>query len=175
MLQSLSTSDSFVQRIWTLKSCKMSQIFDEDLLYRINTVEIVLPPLRQRPEDIPLLANHYIKLYANKYNKPELKLSNSDISRLKNYSWPGNVRELQHALERAVIIAENAQIELQDILVGRRVNNDASPELNIAKLEQQTIEKAIKQYAGNLTQVAKALGMGRTTLYRKMEKYGISD
>ncbi len=149
--------------------------FRRDLLYRINTVEIFLPPLRQRVEDIPLLASHYIKLYARKYNKPEINLSKADISRLQDYSWPGNVRELQHAIERGVIIAENAQIEFRDILVGRRTSTDNSPELNIAKLEQQTIEKAIEQYSGNLTQVAKALGMGRTTLYRKMEKYGISD
>ncbi len=149
--------------------------FRRDLLYRINTVEVVLPPLRHRVEDIPLLAAHYIEIYAQQYNKPKLELDKAAITRLQNYSWPGNVRELQHALERAVIISDNAQVDFQDILVGRHPGSDSSAELNIAKLEHQAIEKAIRQYSGNLTQVAKALGMGRTTLYRKMEKYGISD
>lgn len=151
------------------------QRFRLDLLYRINTVEIILPPLRERRDDIPLLAKHYIKLFASKYNKPEITLSGKDIKKLQSYSWPGNIRELQHSLERAVIVSENDQVNLQDILVGRPIGQDPVTELNISKLEQQAIEQAIKQYDGNLTKVAKALGLGRTTLYRKMEKYGLSD
>ena len=152
------------------------QQFRRDLLYRINTVEISLPPLRERIEDIPLLATHYLNIYGAKYNKPQIKLGKEDIAKLKSYSWPGNIRELQHSLERAVIVSENEKVNLQDILIGRpQQKSSSSAELNISKLEQQAIETAIGQYAGNLTQVAKALGMGRTTLYRKMEKYGLSD
>ncbi len=149
--------------------------FRKDLLYRINTVELVLPPLRERTSDIPLLVEHYIKIYSAKYNKPEIKLSTSELSKLQHYKWPGNVREFQHTLERAVIVSENGSVNIQDMLVGRTVENTPVAELNIAKLEKQAITQAIDTYKGNLTQVSKVLGLGRTTLYRKMEKYGLSD
>ncbi len=152
-----------------------SELFRKDLLYRINTVEVQLPPLRERTSDIPLLAAHYIKTYSTKYNKQEIKLSTSDINKLQNYRWPGNIRELQHSLERAVIVAENGKIDTQNILIGQSLENTPKAELNIAKLEEQAIRQAISEYRGNLTQVAKALGLGRTTLYRKMEKYDLSD
>lgn len=151
------------------------QLFRKDLLYRINTVEITLPPLRERTSDIPLLAEHYVGLYSNKYNKPEIELRSTDIAKLQSYKWPGNIRELQHSLERAVIVADNKKLNIQDMLVGRIVTTIPKTELNISKLEKQAIEQAIQSYQGNLTQVAKALGLGRTTLYRKMEKYELSD
>ncbi|NQV69804.1 MAG: sigma-54-dependent Fis family transcriptional regulator [Pseudohongiella sp.] len=149
--------------------------FRKDLLYRINTVELVLPPLRERTSDIPLLAEHYIKIFAAKYNKPEIKLGASDIAKLQRYKWPGNIRELQHSLERAVIVAENQSVNIQDMLVGRALESKPATELNISKLEKQAIIQALSTHQGNLTQVAKALGLGRTTLYRKMEKYELSD
>lgn len=151
------------------------ELFRKDLLYRINTVEMLLPPLRERISDIPLLAAHYSKTYSNKYNKPEIRLSSSDISKLQNYKWPGNIRELQHSLERAVIVAENGKIDLQDLLIGQTLESKPKAELNIAKLEERAIKQAIQEFEGNLTIVAKALGLGRTTLYRKMEKYGLAD
>ena len=151
------------------------ELFRKDLLYRINTVEVLLPPLRERISDIPLLAAHYIRTYSNKYNKPEIQLSSSDINKLQNYNWPGNIRELQHSLERAVIVAENGKIDMQNMLMGRSLESEPKAELNISKLEEQAIKQAIHSYHGNLTQVAKVLGLGRTTLYRKMEKYGLAD
>ncbi len=149
--------------------------FRRDLLYRINTVEIVLPSLRQRPSDIPLLAKHYIEMYARKYNKPAPVLEAADVKKLQQYSWPGNVRELQHSLERAVIVADGGKLRAEDVVVNRTSHQSEKMELNIARLEEQAIKRAIQHYEGNLTKVAKALGLGRTTLYRKMEKYGLSD
>lgn len=152
------------------------QRFRKDLLYRINTVEIVLPPLRERVSDIPLLVKHYIQHYANKYNKPGLSLNAAEIRKLQKYSWPGNIRELQHALERAVIISpEDGKIKVDDILINRRISQSPVEELNIARLEEQAIKRAITQHNGNLTKVAKSLGLGRTTLYRKIDKYGLAD
>ncbi len=149
-------------------------LFRRDLLYRINTVEIRLPPLRERKSDIALLARHYIKLYAKKYNKPELHIRAEELRNLENYHWPGNIRELQHALERAVIIGDSESLNSSDILTGKAGQSRQDQELNISKLEKEAIKRAITQFEGNLSRVAKALGVGRTTLYRKMEKYGIS-
>lgn len=151
------------------------QRFRRDLLYRINTVEITLPPLRERLSDIPLLARHYVSSFAEKYNKKDLRLDASELKKLQNYSWPGNIRELQHSLERAVIIADGERIRAEDVIAKREPRPARAVELNIARLEEQAIKRAIAQYEGNLTRVAKALGLGRTTLYRKMEKYGLSD
>lgn len=149
--------------------------FRRDLLYRINTVEIVLPSLRERPSDIPLLAKHYIEIYSRKYNKAVPTLDASEIKKLQQYSWPGNVRELQHSLERAVIISDGDGLRAEDVVVNRETRASEEVELNISRLEEQAIKRAIAHYQGNLTKVAKALGLGRTTLYRKMEKYGLSD
>ena len=151
------------------------QMFRRDLLYRINTVEIVLPSLRDRPSDIPLLAKHYTEMYAHKYNKAVPTLDSNEIKKLQKYSWPGNVRELQHSLERAVIISDGGTLRAEDIVVNREPQNTEYEELNISRLEERAIKRAIQHHQGNLTKVAKALGLGRTTLYRKMEKYGLSD
>lgn len=148
--------------------------FRRDLLYRINTVEVMLPALRERPSDIPLLAKHYIEMYARKYNKDIPRLESGEVKQLQKYSWPGNIRELQHSLERAVIISDGGTLKAEDIVVNRQTQNSEQEEMNIARLEEQAIKRAIQHYQGNLTKVAKALGLGRTTLYRKMEKYGLS-
>lgn len=151
--------------------------FREDLLYRINTVEITLPPLRMRTEDIPLLARHFLQVYSTKYRK-EKTLGDDTIQYLQQYAWPGNVRELQHAIERAVIMSEQVGLKKTDFLfAARRVAEPAAREsrepLNLDDMERNAIIAAIQKYQGNMSKVAKELGVGRTTLYRKMAKYGL--
>lgn len=151
--------------------------FRQDLLYRINTVEINLPPLRERKEDIPLLANHYLKLYAAKYQKERLQISRNTLDKLVAYQWPGNIRELQHAVERAIIMSNNHRLLPSDFLLknpeaGRQRNLPDT--LNIELLEKNAIETAIAMANGNLTKASEELGIGRTTLYRKMRRYGIT-
>ena len=150
--------------------------FRQDLLYRINTVEIRLPPLRERTEDIPLIANYYLEIFAEKYNKPGLKLSKSAIKKLQSFSWPGNVRELQHAVERAIIMADGNSLASADFNLdksGRQTVSHEPETLNIEEMEKEAIIQAIKKCEGNYTRAAKELGFGRSTLYRKMEKYGL--
>ena len=151
--------------------------FRQDLLYRINTVEISLPPLRERKEDIPLLADHYLKLYATKYQKEQLQISQTTLDKLIAYHWPGNIRELQHAIERAVIMSNTQKLLPSDFLLknaepGRHKNKPDT--LNIELLEKNAIETAIELASGNLTKASEELGIGRTTLYRKMRRYGIT-
>ena len=150
--------------------------FRQDLLYRINTVEINLPPLRERKEDIPLLADHYLKQYAGKYQKERLQISQNTLDKLVAYNWPGNIRELQHAVERAVIMCNNHRLLPSDFLLksaeaGRQKSLPNT--LNIELLEKNAIETAIALAEGNLTRASEELGIGRTTLYRKMRRYGI--
>jgi len=149
--------------------------FRQDLLYRINTVAIVLPPLRERPKDIFLLLEYFLTLYSRKYQKSDMTISSSALKKLATYTWPGNIRELRHAVERAVILSETHVLELSDFPMEVRVTSQASDKstLHIEDIEKQAIQNAIKACGGNLTQAAKELGMGRSTLYRKMEKYGL--
>jgi DNA-binding NtrC family response regulator len=147
--------------------------FRQDLLYRINTIEIRVPPLRERVEDIPLIAAHYAALYARKYSKPELRLNAQTMERLKGYRWPGNVRELRHAIERLVIMSENGVAQVDGLLQPSTAAPADSPTLNLEELEKLTIQKAIAQHQGNLSKAAESLGLGRTTLYRKMTRYGL--
>jgi DNA-binding NtrC family response regulator len=146
--------------------------FRQDLLYRINTIEIEIPPLRERVNDIPLIAAHYAQLFARKYNRPELRLDEAALERLKGYHWPGNVRELRHTIERLVILSEHGVTPPDGLLPAPQTG--AEPEtLNLQTLEKQAILKAIAQHQGNLSKAAQALGLGRTTLYRKMTRHGI--
>ncbi len=149
--------------------------FRQDLIYRINTVEIQLPPLRDRPGDIPLLARHYLRLYGTKYNKPELEIAKTALKKLEVYSWPGNIRELQHAMERAVIMADGPALTTEDFLLDKKPLPAivASDSLQKDDVEKQLIQKAVRKWDGNLTKAAEEMGMGRTTLYRKMKKYGL--
>jgi DNA-binding NtrC family response regulator len=148
--------------------------FREDLLYRINTVEITLPPLRLRPDDIPLLANHFLGVYIAKYRKEPRVISEEAMRHLRQYSWPGNVRELQHAIERAVIMSENTTLGKADFLFSsRKANLEKKEALSLDDMERKAILVALQKYQGNMSQVARELGVGRTTLYRKMLKYGI--
>jgi DNA-binding NtrC family response regulator len=149
--------------------------FRQDLLYRINTVEVTLPPLRERPDDVPLLANHFLKVYLGKYRKEEKSISPDAVKFLQQYQWPGNVRELQHAIERAVIMSEHSQLKKQDFLLSNKIQiSGANEALNLESMERRAIVKAIEKYEGNMSKVAKELGVGRTTLYRKMIKYGLN-
>lgn len=147
--------------------------FRQDLLYRINTVEIKLPPLRERVEDIEPLARHFLKLYGKKYKKQRMRLNETTLTKLKAYSWPGNVRELQHAIERAIIMSNSHLLAPEDFLLVERPNQNVitSDTFNMEDMEKQAIQNAIRNAEGNLTKAAKALGLGRSTLYRKMEKY----
>ncbi|MEQ8245407.1 sigma-54 dependent transcriptional regulator [Fulvivirga sp.] len=149
--------------------------FRQDLLYRINTVELDLPPLRDRDGDIEILANHFLKEYAKKYDKPINKIADDAWDRLNSYPWPGNVRELQHSVERAVIMSDGETLTADDFMIKEKKGPTATAatSLNVEDIEKEAILKAIEKHNGNLTSAAKTLGFGRSTLYRKMTKYGI--
>lgn len=150
--------------------------FRQDLLYRINTVEITLPPLRTRKEDIPLLVDHFLRLYCRKYNKPLKKVSTPALNALENYHWPGNVRELQHAIERVVILSESDPLQSGDFNFSPHGTNENTLGLNTYHLEEaekMLIIKAVSRHGGNLTKAAKELGITRAALYRRLEKHGL--
>jgi DNA-binding NtrC family response regulator len=150
--------------------------FRQDLLYRINTVNIELPPLRERVEDIPRLAEHFLSLYARKYRKPEMRLGAATMKKLETYRWPGNVRELQHAVERAVIMSGSSVLRPKDFLfpeAERRGEEVVIENLNLDDAEQAVIEAAMHRYGGNISRVARELGLSRAALYRRLEKYGL--
>lgn len=150
--------------------------FRQDLLYRVNTVEIHLPPLRERSGDIPLLADHFLKQYAKKYKKQIKKISAEGLKKLNQHSWPGNVRELQHALERAVIMCDSDTVEADDFLLSPVKDQTEELELetyDLETIERNVIKKVLKQNQGNVTKAALQLGLTRTSLYRRMEKYDL--
>jgi two-component system, NtrC family, response regulator HydG len=150
--------------------------FRQDLYYRINTVEIQLPPLRDREDDMLLLANHFLNLYSSKYGKHSINFSKASKRLLKSYHWPGNVRELRHALERAVIMTDGNSIEPDCLFLNpsdNKIDDNKGQNLNIENIEKQAIIQSLKQNRGNVSLAANELGLGRTTLYRKMKKYGL--
>jgi two-component system, NtrC family, response regulator HydG len=149
--------------------------FREDLLYRINTVSINLPPLRERKEDISLLADHFLKIYQKKYNKKSSRISKETLSSLKQYSWPGNIREFQHSIERAVILSDGSTLRPSDfnLLLTRSTSIDSTIVSSFREVEKETIRKALNTFNGNISKAANELGFGRSTLYRKMKKYGL--
>jgi DNA-binding NtrC family response regulator len=148
--------------------------FREDLYYRIKTVEIHLPPLRERPGDIPLLVEHFVGLYAAKYKKPPTRVTPATIVELESYRWPGNVRELQHAVERAVIMTDAQMLRPDDFFLHpSRAPHDPSDDLTLDDVERSTIRKALDKHDGNITHAARELGLTRTALYRRIEKYGL--
>lgn len=149
-------------------------MFRQDLLYRINTVEIKVPPLCDRVEDIALLAKHYLDYYARKYHKPVNTISSGAMDKLKRYPWPGNIRELQHSIERAVIMTDSPSLQESDFLFSRPVSSSASLEtLNLDEVEKAAIVKALSLFGGNISKAADELGLTRASLYRRMEKYGL--
>ncbi|HEY3403432.1 MAG TPA: sigma-54 dependent transcriptional regulator [Ohtaekwangia sp.] len=148
--------------------------FRQDLLYRINTVEIQVPPLSERVEDIALLAQHYLNYYAKKYHKQVNAIAPEAADKLKRYAWPGNIRELQHAIERAVIMTDSPLLQDSDFLLSRTVSAAAnSNTLNLDEVEKTAIVKALNMHNGNISKAADELGLTRASLYRRMEKYGI--
>jgi len=150
--------------------------FRQDLLYRINTVEITLPPLRDRLNDIPLLADHFVKMYAGKYRKSISIIEPGATKKLQNYSWPGNIRELQHAIERAIIMSENGELQEEDFffLTLSSSQEEASPHnFNLEEIERNVIKRAIDKHSGNISKAAKELGLTRASLYRRLEKHGL--
>src|SRR5688572_4081175 len=148
--------------------------FRQDLLYRINTVEIQVPPLCERVEDIPLLAQHYLGYYAKKYHKAVKVLTPEAIDRLKRYAWPGNIRELQHAIERAVIMTDSDTLQESDFLLSRSLTSTVNNHtLNLDEVERTAIAKALQLHNGNISKAADELGLTRASLYRRMEKYGL--
>jgi len=150
--------------------------FRQDLLYRINTIEIHLPPLRERGEDIKILASYYLKRFTDKYNRNIARFTPNAIKLLNDYHWPGNVRELKHIIERAVVMSDNSAISREDLnsIVGSGSTGSVDHEnLNLESVEKQVIKMALKKYSGNISQASKELGLTRASLYRRMEKYGI--
>jgi DNA-binding NtrC family response regulator len=150
-------------------------LFRQDLLYRINTVEIILPPLRERQEDIPLLLEHYTAHYSQKYNLAPRRLSAAAIARLTGWAWPGNVRALRHAVERAVIMSESNRLEAADFPLSEP-EAPQKPSADISRLDQvekAAIVRALERHQNNISRAAEALGLTRTSLYRRMEKYGL--
>jgi len=150
--------------------------FRDDLLYRINTVEIHVPPLRERISDIGLLVEHYLNIYQKKYAKANLRLTTSTLEKLKVYDWPGNVRELQHTVERAVILCESETLKPDDFIL--RESNIKSTDLrfknyNLDNIEKTVIRKVLSENDGNITKAADELGLTRSSLYRRMEKFNL--
>ena len=151
--------------------------FRQDLLYRINTVEIPLPPLRERLEDIEPLIEYYLEVYCKKYKIPKKRVNTGTLKRLQMHDWPGNIRELQHAVERAVILSDSTVLEPQDFFMedkSDRRGNDFSPDnMNLEEVEKILIRKVIDKHGGNISRAAKELGLTRASLYRRIEKHGI--
>ncbi|HWJ37921.1 MAG TPA: sigma-54 dependent transcriptional regulator [Sphingomicrobium sp.] len=151
--------------------------FRQDLLFRLNTIEIELPPLRERREDVPLLIDHYLGLYARKYDKKERELPPNVLEVLVRHDWPGNVRALRHAAERAVILAEGDRYRLEDFPLPQRSEAASlavvADSLNLDQLEKQMIERALRMHHFNVSLAAAELGLSRGALYRRMEKHGL--
>lgn len=157
----------------------LDRSFRQDLLYRINTIELPIPPLRQRPDDIGPLAEHFLRQYRKQYNRSVGQISPELLRHLKQYAWPGNVRELQHAIERAVILARGNTLTPDDFFFGTspaalaQGNLPGNDGLQIETMERRLIQQAMQKHGGNITDVARELGLSRQALYRRMEKYGL--
>jgi DNA-binding NtrC family response regulator len=149
--------------------------FRQDLLYRINTVEIRVPSLRERKEDIPLLTTHFLHIYGKKYKRPGMQIDKSIMGKLKQYFWPGNIRELQHAIERAVILSEEKNIQNAELFISGSTPAKAAPEgpMTLEEMEKRFILQSLDDHDGNVSQTARTLGLTRTALYRRMRKYGL--
>jgi len=176
-----ATNENLIERV-------TEQSFRQDLLYRINTVEIHLPPLRKRQSDIPLLVDYYLQQFTKRYKRPSLTISKETYQALTDYRWPGNIRELAHCIERAVILSPGDELSLSSMGIGHSsvseqqitpaeqpIQTDANqlPTLDLAQLEIIAMRTALKQQQGNISQAAKSLGITRMSLYRRMEKHGL--
>ena len=165
-------------RLVCATNCDLQQMvkegmFREDLLYRINTIIIEVPPLRDRVDDIPILANHFLKVNSERYGKNGLKISTSALEKLANHSWPGNVRELQHSIEKAVILSDSPMLKPSDFSFSATPGISVHNEMTLEEMEKKMISESIKRYSNNLSVVAMKLGVTRQTLYNKIKKYNL--
>lgn len=156
-----------------IKKLVVENLFREDLLYRLNTIEIKVPPLRERKNDIPLLADHFLTIFRKKYNKENLKISNDANEHLMKYYWPGNIRELKHSIEKAVILTESNILRPADFYLDNPVVKSfvAYSPKTLDEIEKESIANALANNKGNVKETAKELGIARQTLYNKMQKY----
>jgi len=145
--------------------------FREDLLYRINTIMIEVPPLRDRVDDIPILANYFLRVNCERYDKPGLKISTHALEKLANHNWPGNVRELQHSIEKAVIMCDSLVLKPADFAFSSAVKPIINSEMTLDEMEKKLISDSLKRYSNNISVVSEKLGVTRQTLYNKMKKY----
>jgi DNA-binding NtrC family response regulator len=147
--------------------------FREDLLYRINTILIEVPPLRDRVDDIPILANYFLKVDSERYGKSTLKISTHALEKLANHNWPGNVRELQHSIEKAVIMSESPILKPSDFVFHASPRSAMHTDTTLDEMEKRMISESLKRYSGNMSMVAEKLGITRQTLYNKIRKYDL--
>ncbi|MCY1537012.1 Regulatory protein AtoC [compost metagenome] len=150
--------------------------FRQDLLFRINTVELILPPLRERGDDILLLAGHFLQHFASRYHKRIHGISQAGEQALLHYTWPGNIRELQHVIERAVIMADGPLIDLHDLQLSPQKFGNATAlpaDMPLDEMEKLMVNKAIEKHKGNISRAAAELGLTRAALYRRIEKFGL--
>jgi DNA-binding NtrC family response regulator len=159
----------------SLEDLVHQNLFREDLFYRINTIQVEIPPLRERQEDISGLVDFFLTQYTCKYEKPDLKLSSSAYDTLKNYNWPGNIRELKHTIEKAVILCDSDCLEPNDFYLKEKhtVINESEKNYRLSDIEKKTIENVLEKCKGNVSKAAQILDISRTTLYSKIEKYGL--
>ncbi len=165
-------------RLICATNCDLMQMvqegrFREDLLYRINTIMIEVPPLRDRVDDIPILANYFLRIHCERYGKTGMKMANHTMEKLSNYEWPGNVRELQHTVEKAVIMSESQILKPSDFVFNAAAKSIIPKEMTLDEMEQRLISDTIRRYGNNISVVAGKLGITRQTLYNKMKKYNI--
>jgi two-component system response regulator HydG len=157
-----------------IESMVTDKSFRQDLFYRINTIELDLPPLRDRPEDIAPLADFYLKQFRKKYNRPVTDISSALIKKMQQYNWPGNIRELQHAIERAVILSQEKTLQPDDLFLKSSGGQPTTATgFDLEDMEKNMIIQALKRFNGNITDAARELGLSRAALYRRMEKYGL--
>jgi DNA-binding NtrC family response regulator len=147
--------------------------FREDLLYRINTILIEVPPLRDRVDDIPILANYFLRINSERYDKGQMKLSTHALEKLANHDWPGNVRELQHSIEKAVIMSENPVLKPSDFVFSTSAARSSHEETTLEAMEKKMITDCLKKYGNNISMASGKLGITRQTLYNKMKNYGL--
>jgi len=165
-------------RLITATNCDIMKMvkegrFREDLLYRINTIMIEVPPLRDRVDDIPVLANHFLRDYSSRYGRGEMKISIQALEKLSTYDWPGNVRELQHAIEKAVILSDSPVLKPTDFIFNPAPARSSHGEMTLEEMERRLIADSLKRQSGNISAAAAKLGITRQTLYNKMKIYGL--
>jgi DNA-binding NtrC family response regulator len=150
--------------------------FRQDLLFRINTIQIDLPPLRERGDDIDLMAHHFLSRYAKKYNRGPLTFARDALAAMRDYTWPGNIRELEHSIEKAAILAEGNEVRPDDLHLRHAPAQQQAAQHERASYddyEREILKKALIRNGGNMSNAAKELGISRQTIYNKMKKYGL--